>query len=68
MHHWQYLVLFGAILTPVFAIYGSIFPFPPYPANIGVWCTVAGVVISALWTLSSKTKLGLVRTLEPLEA
>jgi amino acid transporter len=64
---WQYLVLVGAILTPVFAIYGSIFPFPPYPANIGVWLTVAGVIISAVWTLTSSKNLGLVRTLEPRE-
>ncbi len=64
---WQYLVLVGAILTPVLAIYGSIFPFPPYPANIGVWLTVAGVVISAVWTLTSSKNLGLVKTLEPSE-
>lgn len=64
---WQYLVLVGAILTPVLAIYGSIFPFPPYPANIGVWLTIAGVVISAVWTLASTKNLGLVSTLEPSE-
>jgi amino acid transporter len=54
---WQYAVLLGAIITPILAIYGSIVPFPPYPASLGVWGAVAGVVIAAVWTLGSTSRL-----------
>jgi amino acid transporter len=54
---WQYVVLLGAILTPILAIYGSVFPFPPYPANVGVWCAVIGVVIAGVWTFVSSSRV-----------
>jgi amino acid transporter len=62
---WQYLVIVVAMITPILAVYGSVAPFPPYPANVGVWCAVVGVVIAALWTLLSQ---GRVPVSEGLEA
>ena len=68
---WQYLVLVGAILTPVLAIYGSVATiqlFPIAPSNLGVWFTIAGILVSVIWTLASKTNLELIKGLEPVES
>ena len=68
---WQYLVLVGAILTPVLAIYGSVASiqlFPIAPSNLGVWFTIAGILVSVIWTLASKTNLELIKGLEPVES
>jgi hypothetical protein len=46
-----------AILTPILGIYGSVYPFPPFPANIGVWCALVGIAISLIWTLSSSGRV-----------
>ena len=59
---WQYLVLLGAILTPILAIYGSIVPFPPAPANLGVWAALIGVVLVGIWTGVSGKQLAAVPT------
>lgn len=53
----QYIVIVIAILTPILAVYGSIVPFPTYPANVGVWCAIIGVVIAALWTLAASSRV-----------
>ncbi len=62
---WNYVVLPFAILTPIFAIYGSVVPFPPAgsPPAIGIWMTVGAVVITAIWTainLASIKQLSLI--------
>jgi amino acid transporter len=54
---WQYVVVLLAIITPILAVYGSIVPFPPYPANVGVWCSIMGVVIAAVWTLAASSRV-----------
>lgn len=56
---WQYVVVALAIVTPVLAVYGSIIPFPPYPANVGVWCAVIGIAIAALWTVAGSSRVPL---------
>jgi amino acid transporter len=49
---WRWLFLLVAIVTPFLGIYGSVVPFPPpFPTNIGVYCTIAGIVIAGVWTL-----------------
>jgi len=49
---WRWLILLVAIVTPFLGIYGSTVPFPPpFPSNIGVYCTIAGIVIAGVWTL-----------------
>ncbi len=54
---WQYVAILGAILTPVLAIFGSVIPFPQGPGAIGVWCSVAGVIVAAAWTMLSGAKV-----------
>jgi amino acid transporter len=61
---WQYTVITLAMLTPILAVYGSVVPFPPYPANVGVWCAVVGVAIAALWTLLSSSRVPVSEGLE----
>jgi amino acid transporter len=64
---WQYLILVGAIVTPILAIYGSVATIPLFPIamnNIGVWFTFAGILVSAIWTASLGTNLGKVTTTE----
>lgn len=56
---WQYIVVALAIVTPVLAVYGSIIPFPPYPANVGVWCAVIGVAIAGVWTMMGASRVPL---------
>ncbi len=55
---WQYLVIPLAILTPIFAIYGSIVPFPATgsPPAIGVWITVGAIVLTVIWTATNLSK------------
>lgn len=56
---WNYVVLPFAIITPIFAIYGSVVPFPPAgsPAVLGVWFTIGAVVLAAIWTGLNAAKL-----------
>jgi amino acid transporter len=61
---WQYIVIILAMVTPILAIYGSIVPFPPYPANVGVWCTVIGVAVAAVWTLLGASRVPVSEGLE----
>jgi amino acid transporter len=61
---WQYIVIIIAMLTPILAVYGSIIPFPPYPANVGVWCAVVGVAIAAVWTLLGASRVPVSEGLE----
>jgi amino acid transporter len=56
---WQYIVVALAIVTPVLAVYGSIIPFPPYPANVGVWCAIIGIGIAAVWTMMASSRVPL---------
>ena len=49
---WRWLFLLVAIVTPFLGIYGSVVPFPVWPARIGIYGALAGVVLSALWTFS----------------
>jgi amino acid transporter len=56
---WQYIIVALAIVTPVLAVYGSIIPFPPYPANVGVWCALIGIGIAAVWTFAGSSRVPL---------
>ena len=53
----QYLVILGAIITPVLAIYGSIVPLPPYPSSIAVALTFIGVIIASAWTMATRQQV-----------
>jgi amino acid transporter len=56
---WQYLVLPFAIITPIFAIYGSIVPFPPAgsPPFVGAMLTLGAIVVAVLWTVLNLGKI-----------
>jgi amino acid transporter len=47
---WHWIALFVAIVTPILGIYGSVIPFPPFPASLGVYGALAAVVLAAVWT------------------
>ena len=49
---WRWIVLLIAVATPFLGIYGSVVPFPAWPSSLGVYCAIAGVVLSGLWTLA----------------
>lgn len=49
---WRWIILLVAVVTPALGIYGSVVPFPTWPSSLGVYCAIAGVVLSALWTLA----------------
>jgi amino acid transporter len=61
---WQYVVVALAIVTPVLAVYGSIIPFPPYPANVGVWCAVVGIAVAGVWTIAGSSRVPVSEGLE----
>jgi amino acid transporter len=61
---WQYIVVALAIVTPVLAVYGSIIPFPPYPANVGVWCAVVGIAVAGVWTMAGSSRVPISEGLE----
>lgn len=49
---WRWIIVLVAVVTPALGIYGSVVPFPAWPSSLGVYCAIAGVVLSALWTLA----------------
>ena len=49
---WRWLVLLVAIVTPFLGIYGSVVPFPAWPASLGIYAALAGVVLPLLWMLA----------------
>ena len=48
---WRWLFLLVAVVTPILGIYGSIVPFPIFPQSLGIYISLAVVVLSAAWTL-----------------
>ncbi|HEY6411520.1 MAG TPA: APC family permease [Ktedonobacteraceae bacterium] len=48
---WRWLFLLVAIVVPLLGLYGSVIPFPVWPLSLGVYCALAGVILSAFWTL-----------------
>ena len=48
---WRWLFLLVAIAVPFLGLYGSVVPFPAWPGSLGVYCALAGVLISAIWTV-----------------
>jgi amino acid transporter len=63
---WSYFVLPIAILTPIFAIYGSIVPFPPAgsPPAIGVWLTIGAFLVALVWTFANFARVQALPALE----
>src|SRR6266516_2561184 len=55
---WRWIFLLVAIATPFLGIYGSVVPFPVWPISLGVFGAIAGVVLSAIWTLAMLTLRG----------
>lgn len=48
---WRWIVLLIAVATPFLGIYGSVVPFPVWPSSVGVYGAIAGLLLSAIWTL-----------------
>ncbi len=45
------VLIAGAILMPLFAMYGTLVPFPHGPARNGLWLSAAIVILSGGWAL-----------------
>jgi amino acid transporter len=48
---WQLPVVVIALLTPLAAYKGSLWPWPPDPINRGIYFAVAGGVIALVWAI-----------------
>ncbi len=48
---WRWLFLLVAVVTPILGIYGSVVPFPVWPQSLGIYISLAVVVLSLAWTL-----------------
>ena len=48
---WRWIAVVGAIATPLLAFYGTLHPFPDYPANRGVFVALACAAIALVWYL-----------------
>ncbi len=48
---WRWLFLLVAAVVPLLGLYGSVIPFPTWPANLGIYCALISVLLSAGWTL-----------------
>jgi amino acid transporter len=48
---WQLPVVVVALLTPLAAYKGSLWPWPVYPINRGIYAAIAGAVIAAAWAI-----------------
>lgn len=46
---WRLAVAVGGIATPLLAYYGSLHPWPKYPANVGLIFAAAAVVLITVW-------------------
>lgn len=59
---WRWLFLLVAVVTPILGIYGSVIPFPVWPQSLGVYISLAVIVLSLIWTLAIRfafpTRLG----------
>ena len=51
---WRWLFLLVAVVTPILGIYGSIVPFPVWPQSLGVYVSLAVVILSLIWTLVNR--------------
>ena len=51
---WRWLFLLVAVVTPILGIYGSVVPFPVWPQSLGIYISLAVVVLSLLWTLVNR--------------
>lgn len=49
---WRWIFLLVAIVTPFLGIYGSVVPFPVWPARIAIYGALVGIALSALWTIT----------------
>jgi amino acid transporter len=69
---WRWLFLLVAIVTPILGIYGSVVPFPSWPQNLGVFISLAVVVLSLIWVLVNRfvfpARLGKASEPHPWEA
>jgi len=48
---WQLPVVLVALLTPLAAYKGSLWPWPVYPINRGIYAAIAAAAIAVLWAL-----------------
>jgi peptidoglycan/LPS O-acetylase OafA/YrhL len=48
---WQLPVVLIALLTPLAAYKGSLWPWPPDPINRGIYFAIAGAVIALVWAI-----------------
>jgi amino acid transporter len=50
---WQYLIVVGAVVTPILGFYGPLWPFPDYPDpnNRAFWYALGAVAVAAVWYL-----------------
>jgi len=51
---WRWLFLLVAVITPILGIYGSVVPFPVWPQSLGIYFSLAIVLLSLIWTLVNK--------------
>jgi amino acid transporter len=51
---WRWVFLAAAVVTPILGIYGSVSPFPVWPQSLGIYISLAVVVLSLLWTLVNR--------------
>ncbi|CAB3394648.1 APC family permease [Kyrpidia spormannii] len=49
MPWYAWIPLAMAFFTPVLALYATVWPFPPYPAVLGLYGGIGGVLVSLLW-------------------
>lgn len=51
---WRWLFLLVAVVTPILGIYGSVVPFPLWPQSLGIYISLAVIVLSLLWMLVNR--------------
>jgi amino acid transporter len=51
---WRWLFLLVAVVTPILGIYGSVVPFPLWPQSLGIYISLAVIVLSLAWTLVNR--------------
>jgi amino acid transporter len=69
---WRWLFLLVAVVTPILGIYGSVVPFPVWPQSLGIYISLAVIVLSLAWTLVNRfvfpSRLGKASEPHPWEA
>jgi amino acid transporter len=49
---WRWVFFVVALVTPLLGLYGSVVPFPQWPTSLGVYGSLAVLVLAALWTFA----------------